>query len=339
MTLSPALETLIDALPSVVVYVDDKLYFERRDKAHEAVTLSDIKASIDSRFPYEKDALPPTDATTPLTIHVPPTIASKLPLALVHIARDKDLDRHVHLELDRHAELTLIHLVHHEADRAVTMRLNVLAGDNAHLNILSVISSEGDGAHATRNRVHINQHARVVYTGGVFTHGPTHHDTEVTLAGPYAENDTNIIALTDHAQESLINTRVVHRAPRTRGQIDHAGVAADDSTLLFEGVGKIHKGMIKSQAFQHNRGVVLGDNARLDANPLLLIDEHDVEAGHGAAIGRIDENQLYYLMSRGMTKTDAEKLIIQGYLAPLKRAIDHDALHARLDTLLHDKIK
>ena len=75
--------------------------------------------------------------------------------------------------------------------------------------------------------------------------------------------------------------------------------------------------MKRSVARQQNKGIVLGVNARLDANPLLLIDEYDVEASHGAAIGKIDEEQLYYLMSRGLTHKNAQRLIISGFLSPV----------------------
>ncbi len=339
MMTSPDLASLIDALPSVVVYVDDKLALDRRDASHASLALEAIAASRDARFESDAPALPTDQAPTPLTLLVPPRFHSTVPLAIIHIAQSQPIHKAIHIELGQSAEMTLIAVTHNEVNQSATMHSSILVGDNAHLTMMSVNSSEGDGAHASRIRGHVNRDATFNFAAGVFTHGPTHYDTEITLAGPHAENESRVVALTDDAQETLINTRVIHKAPRTAGRIEHAGVAAGESTLLFEGVGKIHKGMVRSQAFQHNRGVVLGDKARLDANPLLLIDEHDVEAGHGAAIGRIDENQLYYLMSRGMTKTEAEKLIIQGYLAPLKRTISHDALHARLDQLLNDKIK
>ena len=62
---------------------------------------------------------------------------------------------------------------------------------------------------------------------------------------------------------------------------------------------------------------MLSENARGDANPILLIDEDDVMAGHAASAGRVDPVQLYYLMSRGISKAEAERLIIYGFLAPV----------------------
>ncbi len=66
---------------------------------------------------------------------------------------------------------------------------------------------------------------------------------------------------------------------------------------------------------------MLSPKGRGDANPILLIDEDDVTAGHAASVGRVDPTQLYYLMSRGIPKTEAERLIIHGFLAPVVNEI------------------
>ena len=62
---------------------------------------------------------------------------------------------------------------------------------------------------------------------------------------------------------------------------------------------------------------MLSDQARSDANPILLIDENDVTAGHAASIGQVDPEDMYYLMSRGLDKATAERLVVRGFLAPL----------------------
>ena len=99
-----------------------------------------------------------------------------------------------------------------------------------------------------------------------------------------------------------------------------------DLATVFEGIGKINKNMKRSIARQSNKGIVLGINSRLDANPLLLIDEFDVIASHGAAIGKMDDEQLYYLMSRGLTLKNAERLIISGFLSPVLKKLSTDEL-------------
>lgn len=86
------------------------------------------------------------------------------------------------------------------------------------------------------------------------------------------------------------------------------------SKLVFNGIGRIIKGAKGADAQQESRVLMLSRRARGDANPLLLIDENDVTAGHAASVGQIDENQMYYLMSRGISKKIARKLVIRGFM-------------------------
>jgi Fe-S cluster assembly protein SufD len=76
----------------------------------------------------------------------------------------------------------------------------------------------------------------------------------------------------------------------------------------------------------------------VDVNPILLIDEYDVKAGHGATVGKIEEQQLYYLQSRGLTKAEAEKLIIKGYIKPILDEMHDQALIERLEQTIYERI-
>ncbi len=83
---------------------------------------------------------------------------------------------------------------------------------------------------------------------------------------------------------------------------------------MFNGIGQIIKGAKGSDAQQESRVLMLSRRARGDANPLLLIDENDVTAGHAASVGRVDDEQMYYLMSRGISERVARKLVIRGFM-------------------------
>lgn len=83
---------------------------------------------------------------------------------------------------------------------------------------------------------------------------------------------------------------------------------------------------------------MLSGEARGDANPILLIDEDDVTAGHAASVGRVDDMQLYYLQSRGITREDAEKLIIHGFLAPVVNELPIETIKNQLTQLIEGKL-
>ena len=98
------------------------------------------------------------------------------------------------------------------------------------------------------------------------------------------------------------------------GNILQHGVILEKATLTFNGIGHIIKGAKGADAQQESRVLMLSDQARSDANPILLIDENDVTAGHAASIGQVDPEDMYYLMSRGLDKATAERLVVRGSL-------------------------
>ena len=83
---------------------------------------------------------------------------------------------------------------------------------------------------------------------------------------------------------------------------------------------------------------MLSDKARGDANPILLIDENDVTAGHAASVGRVDPEEMYYLMSRGLRKQDAERLVIRGFLGSVIAAIPIKAVRDELVEVIERKL-
>lgn len=115
-----------------------------------------------------------------------------------------------------------------------------------------------------------------------------------------------------------------HRAPRTFSMMNNYGISKRRSVLDIKSNGIIAKGAKKASLTQKTKGLILGDDAHLAANPFLEIDEHDVIASHGASIGAINEDELYYLMSRGLTYANAEKLIVSGFINPFFNGLRDD---------------
>lgn len=155
-------------------------------------------------------------------------------------------------------------------------------------------------------------------------------ENTVALLRAGANAKVKTIALATHAQEQEITTKVTNHAPHTAGDIVNYGVVKHEARLVFNGIGKVDRGAHEAQAFQESRGMILSENAHMEANPQLLIDEYDVKAGHGASIGQIDEEQLYYLMSRGLTYEEAETLIIHGFLIPFISELKNETLRQQL---------
>jgi Fe-S cluster assembly protein SufD len=116
------------------------------------------------------------------------------------------------------------------------------------------------------------------------------------------------------------------------------GVMKDSAQSIINGITKIEKGATGAGGFQTERVLMLSPKARGDANPILLIDEDDVKAGHAASVGQVNAEQLYYLMSRGISREEAYRLIIYGFLAPVVSEIPEDSLQKQLKTIVEGKL-
>ena len=112
-----------------------------------------------------------------------------------------------------------------------------------------------------------------------------------------------------------------------------------NASSIFNGIGKIAKGATRSNAVQESRVLMLSEKARGDANPILLIDEDDVTAGHAASVGRVDPLQLFYLMSRGISQQEAERLVIHGFLAPVVSKLPIEGVKKQLTEVIERKVR
>jgi Fe-S cluster assembly protein SufD len=106
------------------------------------------------------------------------------------------------------------------------------------------------------------------------------------------------------------------------------GALRGRARTVYQGLIKVHKDAQRSDAYQANRNLILSDKARADSIPSLEIEANDVRCTHGATVGQVDEEQLFYIMARGLSRHDAERLIIAGFFEPVLERIPAESLRA-----------
>ena len=154
--------------------------------------------------------------------------------------------------------------------------------------------------------------------------------------------ETGASALVSSA--SLVNERKEYRmdvanlAPHTNGEIRNYAVVLEKGRLMIDAIGRIVKGAYKSESHQTSRALSFADGQRSEILPELLIDENDVQASHAMSIGRVDEDQLYYMMSRGLSVQECTSLISTGYLLPIAETLDNEELKQALKDEMERKI-
>ena len=115
-------------------------------------------------------------------------------------------------------------------------------------------------------------------------------------------------------------------------------VILKDGRFLMDAAGAIEKGAHVSESHQTSRALCFDDTMAATIIPALLIDDNDVKASHAASVGRVDEEQLYYLQSRGLNMNDCMRLISTGYLMPITETISDERLRETLKKELEEKI-
>jgi Fe-S cluster assembly protein SufD len=132
------------------------------------------------------------------------------------------------------------------------------------------------------------------------------------------------------------DTTQEHAAPDTTSDLAFRGILRDRATAVWSGMIRVDPGAQRTDAFQESRNLILSDGAHADAIPGLEIEANDVRCTHAATVARLDAEQIYYLMSRGLARPEAERLLVGGFLEVIAARLDdapflHDAVSAALE--------
>jgi len=191
--------------------------------------------------------------------------------------------------------------------------VELLVGDNARLRYLSVQEHGPHTWQVALQRAHVGRdaslHSSAVALGGDYAR----LRSESLLAGDNAESDLMAVYFGDHTQMLDFRTLQDHDAPSTRSDLLFKGAVEDEAHSVYSGLIRLRPSARKANASQTNRNLVLTDGAGADSIPNLEIEANDVRCSHASAVGPIDEDQLYYLESRGVPPAEAERLIVLGF--------------------------
>lgn len=250
--------------------------------------------------------------------------------------------KHVLIVAGEHSEFSYLERFITKGDEAEKLSGNivveVIAKTGAKVKY-SAIDQLGVNLSTYMNRRgYILRDASVDWALGVMNDGNIVADFDSDLVGEGSHAEVKAVAISAGRQTQAIDTRVTNKAPHSIGHILQHGVIRERGTLTFNGIGHILKGAKGADAQQESRVLMLSDKARGDANPILLIDENEVTAGHAASVGRVDPEEMYYLMSRGLRKEEAERLVIRGFLGSVLTAIPVKAVQQELVDVIEGKL-
>jgi len=155
-------------------------------------------------------------------------------------------------------------------------------------------------------------------------------NVESILDGPGATSEMLGLVFGDSRQHFDLHTLQEHRAPHTQSDLLYKNAVKDRARSVFSGMIRVHPGAQKTNAFQANRNLILSEGAKADSIPNLEIMANDLRCTHGSATSRINEEHLFYLMSRGLSRAQAVRMVVEGFFGELLDRIPLEPLRARL---------
>jgi len=170
-----------------------------------------------------------------------------------------------------------------------------------------------------------------------FSNGKSILEVLINLVGKSARGTWKLSALSSGNDDKKFNVFFNHLSPSTFGLMDNYGVARNSSRLVFSGANDIIKGAKNSKTRQNAKIIVFDQGAIAKADPRLNISENEVEASHAAIVGKLNDDHLFYLMSRGLNLDEAKRLITLGYLLPIANYYE-DKIKEQITTLIEERV-
>ena len=257
----------------------------------------------------------------------------------IHIPRNLIVDKPIHfltcLSEDGHSTISRNIIFADESSKATIVQelyspsiqtqqaylelMNTSLGANAQLDVTTLQMIDQHAVSFSTRRTDLAQDAKVNWYSGLFGSMLSRYKIEYFLNGTGASSNDSEVIFGNNEQSFDIQTNVNHESPSTEGRVVEKSILRNKSKSLFKGMIRIQKNAAKSNSFLSGRSILLDKDAKSDAIPGLEIFTNDVKATHSASVAQIDEEQIFYLKTRCLTKEEAERTIVEGFLEPLSR--------------------
>ncbi|MDF9715256.1 Fe-S cluster assembly protein SufD [Nocardioides sp. ChNu-153] len=246
---------------------------------------------------------------------------------------------HLVIRVGRHARATV--LVEHAGAARYSHATSVLVGDGAQLDLVTVNDWDDESVHAGQVGIRVGRDARV--RASEFTIGGdlVRTTTNVEYAGPGGEAELLGLYFADAGQHIEHRLFADHTAPRTKSNVVYKGaLQGEGAHTVWIGNVLIRKVAEGIETYEENRNLVLTDGCQADSVPNLEIETGEIEgAGHASATGRFDDEQLFYLRSRGISEPEARRLVVHGFFDDLIRRVGVPELEERLLAVVESELE
>jgi Fe-S cluster assembly protein SufD len=228
------------------------------------------------------------------------------------------------------------------AERDLSAYSNAVAelfvGQGAKLEYVSIQNLSQETWHFATHHARVERDAELDWVAGGFGSKKGKIRIQNDLSGPGATSRVTGAYFADGEQHLDYDTFQEHMAPSTESDFAFKGALREQAHAVWRGMIRVEEDAQKTNAYQENRNLLLSDSAHADSIPGLEIMANDVRCTHGATIGRVDRNELFYLMARGLSRAEAERLIVRGFFQDILDRIDLEPVRNALGEALEARI-
>ncbi len=216
--------------------------------------------------------------------------------------------------------------------------VEIYVGANANLRFVELQSLGYHVWNFSHERVRVERDGYVDWIFGAVGSRLTKNFSDLDLIGPGANGRMSGFYFTDDHQHLDHDTQQNHLAAHTTSDLLFKGALKDNSRSVWQGMIYVAPGAQRTDGYQANRNLVLDPAARADSIPGLEILADDVRCTHGATVGKIDPELVFYLRSRGIPQKDAERLVVEGFFDPIMQRIPYEGVRQRFQQAIVDKM-
>ena len=214
----------------------------------------------------------------------------------------------------------------------------LFVGDGAKLEYVSIQNLSRETWHFASHRATVGRDAELDWVAGGFGSKKGKIRIENDLAGQGGTSRVTGAYFADGAQHLDYDTLQRHIAPNTTSDFAFKGALRDKARAVWRGMIRVEEDAQKTNAYQENRNLLLSPDAHADSIPGLEIKANDVRCTHGATVSQVDRDELFYCMARGLSRGEAERLIVRGFYQEIFDRIELEPVRTALQTALEARI-
>jgi Fe-S cluster assembly protein SufD len=277
-----------------------------------------------------------------VVLYVPKNVQIEAPLHSILWGPGIDLAHlsHILVWVDQGASVTYVHESASPDEIGNTLHaglVEIVVGENASLRFVELQSWGKHVWNFSHERVRVERGGNLDWIFGAVGSRLTKNFSELDLTGEGATGRMSGFYFTDGSQHLDHDTQQNHLAPHTTSDLLFKGALKGKSRSVWQGMIYVAPGAQKTDGYQANRNLVLSEGARADSIPGLEILADDVRCTHGATVGRIEKEPVFYLKSRGIPQIEAERLVVEGFFDPIMQRIPFEGVRERFQQAIHEK--